>query len=80
MIARSAMATTLSRPKAVSWERTSPLSRALLLCQELEQGVAQAGEGRRGQRQLGDLLASGLQQPGMVEEGDDQQGLARRQR
>ena len=51
-----------------------------VLGKKLEQSVAQAGERRRGQCELGHRLAMRLQQPGMIEEGLDQQGLSRGQR
>ena len=68
VIARSAMATTLSRPSCVSWERTSPLSRAMFRASSSSRASRRRASGGEVRVELGDLLAVGLQQPGMIEE------------
>ena len=77
VIARSASGDDLVETQAVSWVRSSALQGR---CSGQGGRAARraAGQRRGGQRELGQLLAMGLQQPGMVEERTDQQGLPRR--
>ena len=80
VIARSAMATTLSRPSLVSWVRSSPLSRAIFCARSSSRASRRRASG--GEVKVSSATSSqwASSSQGWLRRVHDQQGLARRQR